>query len=174
MSGGALIRIRLAAEADLAAIVGIYNEAIPGRLATADTEAVSVESRLDWFRKHEPSSYPIFVGEDEGGDIVGWQSLSPFYGRPAYRKTVESSTYIKEGRQGRGIGKLLLGHALGISPSLGIQTVLGFVFAHNGPSLRLCEDLGFEKWGHLPRVAELDGVERDLVIVGKRVFVSFV
>lgn len=165
-----MIRIRLAVEADLAAIVGIYNEAIPGRLATADTEAVSVESRLDWFRKHEPSSYPIFVGEDEG-EMVGWTSLSPFYGRPAYRKTAEVSTYVKEGRQGRGIGKFLLGHLLGVCPELGIQTVLAFIFGHNVPSLRLHEGFGFEKWGHLPRVADLDGVERDLVILGKRVFV---
>ena len=27
---------------------------------------------------------------------------------------------------------------------------------------------GFERWGLLPRVAELDGIERDLVIVGRR------
>jgi phosphinothricin acetyltransferase len=29
--------------------------------------------------------------------------------------------------------------------------------------------MGFSRWGHLPRVAVLDGVERDLVIVGRRV-----
>jgi phosphinothricin acetyltransferase len=28
---------------------------------------------------------------------------------------------------------------------------------------------GFEQWGYLPRVAELDGIERDLVYLGKRV-----
>ncbi len=49
-----------------------------------------------------------------------------------------------------------------------VSTLLGFVFAHNEPSLRLLEAFGFERWGLLPRVAELDGVERDLVIVGRR------
>jgi len=29
--------------------------------------------------------------------------------------------------------------------------------------------LAFARWGELPRVAALDGVERDLVIVGRRV-----
>ena len=47
--------------------------------------------------------------------------------------------------------------------------LLGFIFAHNEPSLRLFEKLGFARWGCLPRVAELDGVERDLVIVGLRI-----
>jgi len=28
--------------------------------------------------------------------------------------------------------------------------------------------LGFAGWGRLPRVAELDGVERDLLILGRR------
>ncbi len=37
------------------------------------------------------------------------------------------------------------------------------------PSLKLFEKLGFTRWGHLPRVAVLDGVERDLIIVGRRV-----
>ncbi|MGH8809672.1 MAG: GNAT family N-acetyltransferase, partial [Noviherbaspirillum sp.] len=28
---------------------------------------------------------------------------------------------------------------------------------------------GFERWANMPRVATLDGIERDLIIVGKRV-----
>jgi L-amino acid N-acyltransferase YncA len=38
--------------------------------------------------------------------------------------------------------------------------------AHNEPSLRLFEDFGFERRAHRPKVAELDGVERDLVVLG--------
>ncbi|MBM2806873.1 MAG: N-acetyltransferase [Deltaproteobacteria bacterium] len=37
--------IREAIDADLPAIVTIYNSAIPGRMATADTQPVTVESR---------------------------------------------------------------------------------------------------------------------------------
>jgi L-amino acid N-acyltransferase YncA len=42
-------------------------------------------------------------------------------------------------------------------------------FAHNGPSVKLFERFGFERWGHFPEVAELDGVRRDLVVLGLRV-----
>jgi len=159
--------IRLATEADLPAIVEIYNEAIPGRTATADTTPVTVEERLEWFRKHHPSTHPIFVYEDSGR-IVGWTSLSPFYGRPAYKKTVEVSTYVTKQRQRSGVGAALRSHVLSVCPRYGIKTVLSFVFAHNVASIRLNEKFGFTKWGHLPRVAELDGIERDLVIMGKR------
>ncbi|MSU52903.1 MAG: N-acetyltransferase, partial [Opitutaceae bacterium] len=39
---------------------------------------------------------------------------------------------------------------------------------HNAPSLALFDSYGFSRWGHLPRVAVLDGVARDLIIVGRR------
>jgi phosphinothricin acetyltransferase len=34
--------------------------------------------------------------------------------------------------------------------------------------MKLVAGFGFETWGTLPRVAVLDGVERDLVILGLR------
>jgi phosphinothricin acetyltransferase len=62
----------------------------------------------------------------------------------------------------------LLAAALDAAPALDIHTVLGFVFGHNEPSMGLFRSFGFDAWGTLPRVAVLDGVERDLVILGKR------
>ena len=54
------------------------------------------------------------------------------------------------------------------APQLGLTTFLGFIFAHNAGSVALCEAFGFQRWGLLPRVAVLDGVERDLLILGLR------
>lgn len=160
--------IRDATEADLPAIVEIYNASIPGRKATADTEPVTVESRTGWFREHQPERRPLWVAEDSG-TIVGWLSFQSFYGRPAYHATAEVSVYVTPNRQRAGIGRTLLARAIEQAPRLGLKNLLGFIFAHNGPSLRLFEGLGFERWAFLPRVAELDGVERDLVIVGRRI-----
>lgn len=160
--------IRDAVEPDLSAIVAIYNAAIPSGMATADLEAVSVESRLSWFYEHTPSSRPIWVMEVEQ-DIVGWLSFQTFYGRPAYQATAEISIYVAPDYQRCGIGRQLLTKAIHHSPSLGLKTLVGLIFAHNKPSLRLCESVGFLRWGHLPKVAEIDSVERDLIIVGRRI-----
>ena len=46
---------------------------------------------------------------------------------------------------------------------------LGFIFGHNEPSLNLFYRLGFVKWGHLPEVANMDGLMRDLLILGRKV-----
>jgi len=158
---------RLAARGDLAQIVAIYNATIASRRVTADTEPVSVQSRVRWFEEHDPALRPLWVVEAEGR-IAAWLSYSSFYGRPAYDKTAELSVYVDEDFRQRGLGSYLLTQALRHAPALKLDTLLGFIFGHNEPSLRLFEKSGFRKWGELPGVASLDGIERDLIIVGRR------
>jgi L-amino acid N-acyltransferase YncA len=158
---------RLAALADLPAIVSIYNSTVASRMVTADLTPVSVESRQRWFDEHRPESRPLWVVERDG-TIAAWLSFSSFYGRPAYAGTAEVSIYVGERFRRSGLGAYLLQAAIAHAPVIGVQTLLGFIFGHNLPSLALFERFGFERWGHLPHVAVLDGIERDLVIVGRR------
>jgi phosphinothricin acetyltransferase len=159
---------RLATAADLPAIVEIYNSTVASRMVTADLAPVSVESRRHWFEEHRAESRPLWVLERDGG-IAAWLSFSSFYGRPAYAGTAEVSVYVNPRCRRHGLGSDLLRAAIAHAPAIGVHTLLGFIFAHNLPSLALFEKLGFERWGHLPRVAVLDDIERDLVIVGRRV-----
>lgn len=147
-------------------IVGIYNATIPSRQVTADLEAVSVESREPWFDEHTPEARPLWVVEIDK-KIAGWLSFSSFYDRPAYRQTAEIGVYIHSVFRKRGVGSYLLSTALTQAPELGVEVLLGFIFGHNEPSLKLFQTFGFERWGLLPNVAVLDGVGRDLVIVGR-------
>jgi phosphinothricin acetyltransferase len=165
------LMIRNADVLDLPAIVDIYNAAIPGRLATADTEPVSLESRHSWFNDRDFTRHPIWVCEDPSRDkrIRGWLSFKPFYGRPAYAATAEVSIYVDPAAQRAGVATQLMEQAIERAPELRLKTYLAFVFAHNGPSLKLCRKFGFEAWGHLPRIAVLDGADRDLVILGRRI-----
>ena len=160
--------IRDARESDLDSIVRIYNAAIPGRVATADTEPISVESRRAWLCNHEPRRHPLWVVERDGW-IAGWLSVSAFYGRPAYAATAELSVYVDPAAQRGGVASALMQRALDRAADLALRTYLGFIFAHNARSLALFRKFGFEQWAHLPRVAVLDGVERDLLILGRRV-----
>ena len=162
------MHIRDATIEDLPAIVAIYNSTVPTRMVTADTEPVSVASRQGWFADHSPGHRPLWVAE-QGGGIVGWLSYSSFYGRPAYAGTCEVSVYLAPEHRGRGLGTRLLLRCIEHAPQLGVTTLLGFIFGHNELSLRLFEKMGFQHWGRLPRVAVLNGVERDLIIVGRRV-----
>ena len=163
--------IRDAKPGDLSAIVDIYNASIPGRLATADLEPVTLESRRAWFDEHDASHYALWVDE-RGGDIVGWFSFGPFYQRAAWDATAEVSLYVTPASRRQGVAKGLLGEAIVRSPELGFHTLLGLIFGHNAPSLALFGGAGFEVWGNLPGVCDVDGVSRDMVIVGRHVGVG--
>ncbi len=160
--------------ADLPTIVDIYNSTVASREVTADTEPVTLESRMAWFAEHTPQRRPLWVihaAEDKAADpaILGWISYSNFYGRPAYAGTAELSIYIVEEWRGKGLGRYCLEQSIAFAPSIAVHTLLGFIFGHNAPSLALFEKFGFASWARLPRVATLDGIERDLIILGKRV-----
>jgi len=150
---------------DLPLIVEIYNSTVAGRMVTADTSPVSVEEKRSWFLNHNPNTRPLWIFED-AGKIIGWASFQDFYGRPAYSATAELSIYLHEDQRGKGYGKKLLDHCISKAPSLRIGNLLGFIFAHNIPSLRLFENAGFKQWANLPDVAEMDDKKYSLRILG--------
>jgi L-amino acid N-acyltransferase YncA len=167
--------IRDAKIEDLTAIVEIYNSSIPGRMATADLEPVTVSSRLDWFNTHN-SRRPIWTilvprgfANEVDGKIGGWLSLRSFYGRDAYQHTAEVSVYVSPDYHRQHLGDRLLTHAIAACPSLDLNTLVGFIFGHNQPSLSLFKKHEFQQWGFLPQIAELNGTERDLVILGRKI-----
>jgi L-amino acid N-acyltransferase YncA len=163
------MNLRPATEADLPAIVAIYNATVAGRMVTADLAPVTVESRRAWFALHASPTRPLWVLADATGEVAAWLSFDTFFPRAAYDGTAMIALYVATAHHRRGLGRQLLREAMHRAPSLGLHTLLGYIFAHNAPSLRLFEAEGFARWAHLPRVAVLDGVERDLIIVGRRV-----
>ena len=163
--------IRDAGEADLLAIVAIYNDAITTRVSTAQLEQVTVEERLPWFREHSPAQHPLWILEADE-TVAGWLSFQPFNTRGAYRGTAEVSVYVSETFQRRGVGRTLLEEGIARSPALAISALVGLIFGHNAASLELFRQVGFERWGLLPRIARVDEEERDLIIVGRHIPVA--
>src|SRR5947209_5012733 len=160
--------IRDATAEDLAGIVEIYNETVPTRQATADLEPVSVQGRVPWFERHNPQRHPLWIVEVAGA-LAGWLGFELFYGRPAYAETAEVSVYVAAAHRRRGVGDRLLERAIARGPQLGLSSLLALVFAHNEASVGLFAKHSFQSWGRLPRIARLDGVERDVLILGRRV-----
>lgn len=161
------MKIRNATADDLPGIVGIYNSTIPHRAATADTRQISTADREGWFHERDFSVRPIWIADDSG-EMAGWLALGDFNSRPTYHPTAEVAVYVAESYRGLGVGRLLVKEALLRGPEFGIRTLIAGIFAHNAASISLFESFGFERWAHLPRVAELDGVERDLIYLGLR------
>ena len=173
--------VQRASRDDLSEILAIYNQTIAGKQATANLTPVTCEERADWFDEHINSpTRPIYVvkamhkatqnsAEAETATIVAWGSFSDLYARPAYHISSEISIYIHNDYHGQGLGSLLARWMLHQAPSLGIHNVAALIFAHNQPSLGLFRKLGFEQWGLMPQVCDMDGFIADVVMLGKRV-----
>jgi len=160
--------IREAVSADLSSIVGIYNAAVAEGVSTADTEPVTLKSRIPWFDAHSAKRYPIWVLEQHL-DVVVWASLEPFRGtQRAFRPSAEISVFVAPHMQRQGLGKNLCWRLMEHAPSLGIQTLVAVYFDHNDGARKLFSRLGFGEVAHLPRVAELKGLSRGVYMASYR------
>jgi len=163
------IKFRNAKLGDLPKIVEIYNSTVASRMVTADVEEVSVESKQIWFEAHNSETRPLWIVEDPEGQTIGWVSFSSFHERTAYSGTVEVSIYLDKSCRGKGYGKTILQYCIENAGKFKVNNLVALIFLHNEPSLKLFRYFGFEDWGMLPNVAVLDGIERNLVILGKRI-----
>jgi L-amino acid N-acyltransferase YncA len=160
--------IRHASSKDFPEIIRIYNHAVNEKFATADTEHITLESRKNWFAQHSPNTYPIYVGE-ENGEIVGWCSLSPHRpGRKALRTVAEISYYIHKDHRRKGIANKLISYTIDGASRLGFKNLISILLDLNETSIHILEKFGFEKWGHLPNIADIDGVICGQYIYGKK------
>jgi len=162
-------KIHIASENDLPAITEIYNQAVLLQSATADIAPVSLESRKKWLNEHPPGQYPVYVAQNQDV-VVGWCSLSAYRpGRMALRHTAEISYYVNERFTGMGVGSALISHAIENCSHLDIKTLFAILLDVNRDSSRILEKFGFERWGHMPNVADFDGRECGHLYYGRRV-----
>jgi phosphinothricin acetyltransferase len=144
------IVIRDAAEADLPAIRGIFNHWIEHSTASFRTAPDDEDRTRAWFGGRGPE-HPVIVA-DEGGEVVGWATLSPHKQTGGYRHTVELSVYVRPTHLGRGLGRRLAAELLERARAAGHHAVLGGVCTEQAASMALHESLGFTKVAHFREV----------------------
>jgi len=157
---------------DLPRIVEIYNLAVAKRESSCDLEPITVAARERWFATHSGSRRPIWVAEDSDAPergVIGYLGFYYFMNeRPGYYNTSDLAIYLHPNYQGKRLGTYMLGEVIRYAPTLGVEVLAVTIFASNQPSLRLFERHGFQRWGFMPRVARLGHIERDLVMMGRR------
>ena len=142
--------VRTAREADVPAILDIYNWAILNTTATFDIEPQTLEEKMAWFRE-TTHPYAVLVAA-RGDEVLGWASLRPFRAKAAYRFTVENSVYVHQDCLGQGIGTLLMRHLMEVAAASGFHSIIAGIASPNPASVRLHERFGFV----------LAGVEREV------------
>jgi L-amino acid N-acyltransferase YncA len=157
-----VIEIRPMVAADWPAVEAIYAEGIATRAATFETEPPDYAA----FDTSHHTEHRLVALED--GLVVGWVALAPTSSRPCYAGVAESSVYVAESARGRGVGRALMEAVLASAGAGGIWTIHAGMFPENAASLALHEGLGFRLVGRFERIARLDDVWRDTVVLELR------
>ncbi len=151
------VDIRPAREADLPALVDIYNHYVLNTHITFEIEPHTVESRRDWFEGFaQTGRYRLLVAAD-GPRIVGYCHSTRFRPKAAYETSVEATVYLKPGSEGRGVGRQLYRHLFDALRTEDVHRVYGGIAQPNDASNALHLKLGFREAGHFREVGRKFG-----------------
>ena len=140
----------------------IYLEGLRSGNSTFETEAPSWEQ---WNEGHLEFARLVMRAGDE---ILGWAALSPVSKRSVYRGVAELTVYVTERARGKGIGRALLEALIDESERNGIWTLQASIFPENLASAKLHSRCGFREVGTRERIAKLNGVWRDTLLLERR------
>ena len=146
------MKIRAATADDAAAIASIYAPYVTGSVVSFETEApdaAEIARRMAEAGGH----YPWLVAcEGETGAVLGYAYACAFRTRPAYRFSVETTVYVSDGAQRRGIGTLLYRALLGTLEAQCYAQAIAAITLPNRASVTLHERLGFRQVGAYEKV----------------------
>lgn len=156
--------VRDATEAELPAILAIYNAAVETGDAVWRENPADLAARRSWMRERRDAGFPVLVAM-VGDEVAGYGSFGDFRAGSGYRHTAEHSVHVAGEHRRRGAGRLLLAALIRRARALGKHALIGAVEARNEASLRLHEGLGFREVGRLAQTGAKFGRWLDLVFV---------
>ena len=147
MSGVMPYTFRPAVESDIQAITDIYNASVVVGGATADLTPRTLDQRRAWVESHKPP-YGVFVAESEGGQVIGFGSLSVFYDRAGYGRVTDLAYYTrprhgKAGEWARSCWTISYARPAPVH----MRKACGIIFADNAGSIALMRRFGFTQFG---------------------------
>ena len=140
--------IRQVREQDAVDIAAIYAHHVLHGTASYDMQPPSADDMLEKIRRVLGAGWPFIVAEQDGR-VVGYAYATQFRDRAAYAWTCENSIYVHPDRQGRGIGKALLGELCRNAEQFGFRQMIAVIGGAEPASIALHEACGFEEVGRL-------------------------
>jgi phosphinothricin acetyltransferase len=141
--------VRPAAPQDLPAIQSIYAHHVMHGLASFEEQAPPLEEMRRRFEAVTGDGLPYLVAEEKG-EVLGYGYCTLYRTRSAYRYTLEDSIYVKQGRQGKGVGKAVLAELIARCTALQYRQIIAVIGdSGNAGSIKLHASLGFVRAGNL-------------------------
>jgi L-amino acid N-acyltransferase YncA len=145
------ISIREATDADLPAVLEIFNREVVASPYLYVETPLTLDDRRAWLDQHRAANLPIVVAS-EAQLVLAYASLSPYRPSSGYRFTGEVSVYVAPFAQRRGVGGLLVEHVCELARARGLHALVASIDSENAPSIALFERHGFGEAARLTEV----------------------
>ena len=154
--------LRHAGEADLPALVGIYNHYVAHSHCTFDIDTFSVDERRRWWQQFDTARYQCWVAE-HAGRVIGYACSQPLKAKGGYETSVEVSVYVDAAHTGAGTGRFLYQRLLAALEPEEVHRAYALIALPNDPSIALHQNMGFREVAHLSEVGRKFGRYWDVV-----------
>lgn len=152
--------IRLATEADAARVAAIYAPGVERTAASFEEIAPGPDDMARRIANTLPT-YPWLVAETNGR-VEGYAYASQHHVRAGYRWSVNTSVYIDDACQGRGLGRALYTSLFAVLRAQGYLNAYAGIAIPNAASVGLHESMGFRLVGIYTGVGFKFGAWRDV------------
>lgn len=154
-----------ATQADLPAILAIYNEAVEATTAIWNETQVDLANRQAWLAERSAAGFPVLVAHSDAGEVLGYASYGTWRAIEGFRHTVEHSVYVRSDQRGQGLGPQLMQALIVRAKQTGLHVMVAAIDSGNSASIRLHERLGFVTTGQMPQVGRKFGRWLDLTFM---------
>lgn len=147
-------------ERDAAACAAIYApsvESTPISFEIVPPDAAEFAARIAKYS----ATHQFLVAEQEG-EVLGYVYACRWAERPAYDWSVETSVYVGDDHQGKGVGRALYTELFERLRAQGFRVAVAGITLPNPASIGLHESMGFEPIGALRDIGWKEGGWRDV------------
>lgn len=160
------IRSRSARPEDWPRMREIFLEGITTGESSFETAETVPEDWVKWVGGRHEDSVRVF--EFPGTGIVAWGALAPTSRRHCYRGVAEVQLYVAAAARGQGVGRRVLTELIDHAEHHALWMLQAVVFPENEASRRLFGDKGFREVGYREKIARMNGVWRDTLLLERR------
>lgn len=128
---------------DAADICALYNYYVLNTHVNFEEDAVTIPDMQERISGAD-EKHPWLVYE-ENGKVIGYAYATAWKSRCSYRHSVETSVYLANGHEGKGIGTRLYEALFEALAKTDVHAIIGGIALPNESSIALHEKFGFEK-----------------------------
>lgn len=145
------LELRDATVLDAQEIAGIYKHYVENTAISFEEQAVTAADMGERIAQVQKAQLPWIVALVDG-KVAAYAYATPWRVRAAYRFSVESSVYVREGCGGQGLGSALYTALIARLRACGLHLAIGGIALPNEASVALHEKMGYRKAAHFSEV----------------------